>query len=293
MSNKQFIGIGELLFDVFPSGRRIGGAPVNCAYHVAQLGVPSIAVSALGNDELGDEIAAIMKEKHIDGFVPRVAEPTGTVQVELDAAGVPTFTITENVAWDKIPSDPRLAELAKNCCAVCFGTLAQRDPVSRKAIHYLLDCIPADEKPLVVYDVNLRQHYYDKTTVEASLRKCNVLKINEDEHVILAKMLGFDSGNLEAGCRTLMKEYGLDIVILTCGASCSHVFWEEGHSKVNTPKVEVIDTVGAGDAFTAAFCASLLKGKSIPEAHRKAVEVSAFTCTCSGAMPVLPESIKA
>lgn len=105
--NKVFIGIGELLFDVFPSGRRIGGAPVNCAYHVAQLGVPSMAVSALGNDELGDEIAAIMKEKQIDGFVPRVAEPTGTVQVALDANGVPTFTITENVAWDKIPADPK------------------------------------------------------------------------------------------------------------------------------------------------------------------------------------------
>ena len=290
--NRVFVGIGELLFDVFPSGRRIGGAPVNCAYHVAQLGVPSVAVSALGKDELGDEIVRIMDEKHISGFVPRVDAPTGTVQVELDAKGVPTFTITENVAWDKIPSDPKLAELAKNCCAVCFGTLAQRDPVSRKAIHMLLDAIPEGSDALVVYDVNLRQHYYDKNTIEASLCKCNVLKINEDEHVILAGMLGFNSKDIEKGCRDMMAKYGLDIVILTCGASCSHVFWNGGHSLLDTPKVEVVDKVGAGDAFTAAFCASLLKGKSIPEAHKKAVEVSAYTCTCSGAMPVLPETLK-
>ena len=290
--NKVFVGIGELLFDVFPSGRRIGGAPVNCAYHVAQLGVPSVAVSALGKDELGDEIVHIMEEKHISGFVPRVDAPTGTVQVELDANGVPTFTITENVAWDKIPSDPKLVELAKNCCAVCFGTLAQRDPVSRKAIHMLLDAIPEGSDALIVYDVNLRQHYYDKDTIEASLRKCNILKINEDEHVILSRMLGFNSKDLERGCRDMMAKYGLDIVILTCGASCSHVFWNSGHSLLDTPKVEVVDTVGAGDAFTAAFCASLLKGKGIPEAHRKAVDVSAFTCTCSGAMPVLPETLK-
>lgn len=290
--NRVFAGIGELLFDVFPSGRRIGGAPVNCAYHVAQLGVPSVAVSALGKDELGDEIVRIMQEKHISGFIPRVDAPTGTVQVELDANGVPTFTITENVAWDKIPSDPKLAELAKNCCAVCFGTLAQRDPVSRKAIHMLLDAIPKGSDALVVYDVNLRQHYYDKGTIEASLRKCNVLKINEDEHVILAEMLGFNSKDVEKGCRDMMAKYGLDIVILTCGASCSHVFWNGGHSLLDTPKVDVVDTVGAGDAFTAAFCAFLLKGKSIPEAHKKAVEVSAFTCTCSGAMPVLPETLK-
>lgn len=290
--NKVFVGIGELLFDVFPSGRRIGGAPVNCAYHVAQLGVPSVAVSALGKDELGDEIVHIMEEKHISGFVPRVDAPTGTVQVELDANGVPTFTITENVAWDKIPSDPKLVELAKNCCAVCFGTLAQRDPVSRKAIHMLLDSIPEGSDALIVYDVNLRQHYYDKDTIEASLRKCNILKINEDEHVILSRMLGFNSKDPERGCRDMMAKYGLDIVILTCGASCSHVFWNSGHSLLDTPKVEVVDTVGAGDAFTAAFCASLLKGKGIPEAHRKAVDVSAFTCTCSGAMPVLPETLK-
>lgn len=290
--NKVFVGIGELLFDVFPSGRRIGGAPVNCAYHVAQLGVPSVAVSALGKDELGDEIVHIMEEKHISGLVPRVDAPTGTVQVELDANGVPTFTITENVAWDKIPSDPKLVELAKNCCAVCFGTLAQRDPVSRKAIHMLLDAIPEGSDALIVYDVNLRQHYYDKDTIEASLRKCNILKINEDEHVILSGMLGFNSTDHERGCRDMMAKYGLDIVILTCGASCSHVFWNSGHSLLDTPKVEVVDTVGAGDAFTAAFCASLLKGKGIPEAHRKAVDVSAFTCTCSGAMPVLPETLK-
>lgn len=279
------IGIGELLFDMFPTGKKLGGAPVNFAYHVAQQGVRSLAISAIGNDALGDEIVSIMDQKKIEGFVPRVDAPTGTVKVDLDAAGVPNFTITRDVAWDKIPSDPFLKEAAKDCVAVCFGSLAQRDEVSRAAINMLVDAIPAENSPLVIFDINLRQKFYSKELIEASLEKSNILKINDDEYRIVAEMFGLDSGDFESGSRKLIADYSLQMLILTCGEKGSYIFWEGGSSFEATPKVKVVDTVGAGDSFTAAFCASILKGMSIQESHKKAVEVSAYVCTQSGAMP--------
>ncbi|MBQ8272083.1 MAG: carbohydrate kinase [Tidjanibacter sp.] len=285
--------MGELLFDVFPTGKKIGGAPVNFAYHVGQLGIESLAISAVGNDELGREIINILREKRINNIVPIVAEPTGTVQVTLDDKGVPSYEICEGVAWDNIPCNKELVEVAKNCCAFCFGSLAQRSEQSRNAINLFLDSMESGDKTLRIFDINLRQAFYSREIIEESLAKSNVLKINDEEFCIVGKMLGYDVEDFERGSRYMMERYGLRMVILTCGEKGSHIFHKDGSSFLPTPKVKIADTVGAGDSFTAAFVASLLGGKTIEEAHRKAVEVAAYVCTQSGAMPIIPEELKA
>lgn len=292
-TKKIVVGMGELLFDVFPTGKKIGGAPVNFAYHVGQLGIESLAISAVGNDELGREIMDILQEKRINNIVPLVAEPTGTVQVTLDEKGVPSYEICEGVAWDNIPCNKELVEVAKSCCAFCFGSLAQRAEQSRNAINLFLDSMDSGDDALRIFDINLRQAFYSREIIEESLKKSNVLKINDDEFRTVGNMLGYDGEDFERGSRLLMEHYGLKMVILTCGEIGSHIFYEGGSSFLPTPKVEIADTVGAGDSFTAAFVASLLSGKSIEESHRKAVEVSAYVCTQSGAMPIIPEELKA
>ena len=292
-NKKLVVGMGELLFYVFPTGKKIGGAPVNFAYHVGQLGIESLAISTVGNDELGREIINILREKRINNIVPIVAEPTGTVQVTLDDKGVPSYEICEGVAWDNIPCNKEIVEAAKRCCAFCFGSLAQRSEQSRNAINLFLDSMDSGDDALRIFDINLRQAFYSREIIEESLKKSNVLKINDDEFRTVGNMLGYDGEDFERGSRLLMERYGLKMVILTCGEIGSHIFYEGGSSFLPTPKVEIADTVGAGDSFTAAFVASLLSGKSIEESHRKAVEVSAYVCTQSGAMPIIPEELKA
>lgn len=285
----KVIGIGELLFDVFPTGKKLGGAPVNFAYHVQQLGLESLAVSAIGKDGLGDEIISLLKDKGINGCIPRVDAPTGTVRVELDAAGVPTFTIMENVAWDMIPYSEKLAKEVSECSAICFGSLAQRSAISHSTIKRLVECAPKDA--LIIFDINLRQHFYSKDLIEESLRTCNVLKLNETEFEIVMKLLDGGNLNYEQGSAWIMEKYDIRTIILTCGTEGSYIFEKDITSFEPTPKGEVADTVGAGDSFTAAFCAYILKGKSVKEAHCKAVEVAAYVCTQTGAMPTLPKTM--
>lgn len=293
MENRLIAGLGELLYDVFPSGvKQIGGAPVNFAYHLRQMGFDTVAVSAVGKDALGDGIMDFLKEHHLKNMVARVDYPTGTVQVELDGEGVPHFTICEGVAWDYIPLSPELLELARKCSVLCFGTLAQRSRTSFETVNAFIDAMPVSDDALRIYDINLRQHYYSKELIENSLRKSNVLKINDDEFRVLSTMLGYDDSRFDCGCRGLMARYGLGTVILTCGAEGSYIFTEDDESFLPTPHVDVVDTVGAGDSFTAAFTASILRGRSIHEAHRRAVDVAAYVCTQSGAMPVLPDCLK-
>ena len=277
--NSIIVGMGEALWDVLPEGKKIGGAPANFAYHVSQFGFDSRVVSAVGNDELGDEILEIFREKQLKHQLERVNYPTGTVQVTLDNGGVPCYDIKEGVAWDNIPFTDDLKRLALSTRAVCFGSLAQRDEVSRATINRFLDTMPDMEGQLKIFDINLRQNFYTKEVLRESFRKCNVLKINDEELIIISRMFGYPGIDLQ-------------MLILTCGTNGSYVFTPGTVSFQETPKVPVADTVGAGDSFTAAFCSSVLKGKSIPEAHRLAVEVSAYVCTQSGAMPVLPEALR-
>lgn len=291
MENTIVVGMGEALWDVLPEGKKIGGAPANFAYHVSQFGLNSRVVSAVGDDKLGMEILDNFREKKLNTMVEIVPYPTGTVQVELDDEGVPCYDIKEGVAWDNIPYTPALEDLAKHTTAVCFGSLAQRSVVSRETINRFLDTMPA-ENTLKIFDINLRQGFYSKEILCNSFRKCNVLKINDEELVTVSRMFGYPGIDLQDKCWILLAKYNLKMLILTCGVNGSYVFTPGEVSFVETPKVEVADTVGAGDSFTAAFVASILSGLSIADAHKLAVETSAYVCTQNGAMPVLPQSLK-
>lgn len=290
--NSKIVGMGEALWDMLPDGKKIGGAPANFAYHMSQLGFDSCVVSAIGNDPSGDEIVEVFRAKNLNHQLERVDFPTGIVLVTLDAEGVPCYEIKEGVAWDNIPFTDSLQELALATRAVCFGSLAQRSAVSRETINRFLDAMPDGEGQYKIFDINLRQHFYTKEIIEDSFRKCNILKINDDELVVVAQLFGYPVIDFQETCRMLIEQYNLRMLILTCGTNGSYAFAPGEISFFETPKVVIADTVGAGDSFTAAFCASILKGRSIREAHKFAVDVSAYICTQSGAMPQLPEILK-
>lgn len=273
---KYVVGIGEALWDVLPTEKKLGGAPANFAYHAGRMGYNAIAISALGQDALGDEILEQLGEKKLEYLMPRVDYPTGTVQVTVDDKGIPSYEIKQQVAWDYIPYTPEMEAIARECKAVCFGSLAQRGEESRNTITRFLDTV--NEDCLKIFDINLRQNFYSREIIEESLRRCNILKINDEELEIIVPMLGKDK-------HQLIADYNLSMLVLTCGTEGSYIITPNEESFLPTPKVDVVDTVGAGDSFTGAFVASLLSGKSIREAHQKAVEVSAFVCTQAGAMP--------
>ena len=286
---RYIVGLGEALWDVLPEGKKLGGAPANFAYHAGQFGLDSIAISALGEDALAEETIDALKEHNLNYLMPRVPYPTGTVQVTLTGDGIPTYDIKENVAWDNIPFNDEMEEIARSARAVCFGSLAQRNIVSRENIRKFLDATPED--CLKICDINLRQQFYSKEILEDSFCICDILKINDEELVVIERMFNLGGLDLEKQCHYLIDTYKLNILVLTCGTNGSYVFTADKKSFQPTPKVKVADTVGAGDSFTGSFCAAVLKGKPIEEAHKLAVEVSAYICTQNGAMPILPESI--
>jgi len=285
---KRFVvGLGEVLWDVLPEGKKLGGAPANFAYHAGQfLGMDNtIAISALGNDPLAEETIEALKEHQLNYLLPRVPYPTGTVQVTLDGQGIPSYEIKEDVAWDNIPFNNDIADIARNCQAVCFGSLAQRNSVSRTTIHQFLDATPSN--CLKIFDINLRQHFYTKEIIQDSIRHCNILKINDEELELVGQLFGYPDLDFENKCWLILGKYNLDMLVLTCGTNGSYVFTPGSVSFQPTPKVQVADTVGAGDSFTGSFVASILKGKTVAEAHSIAVQVSAYVCTQNGAMPSL------
>lgn len=298
---KYVVGIGEALFDCLPEGRKLGGAPANFAYHVSQFGLDGCAISAIGDDELGEEIVETFERVNLNHILPKVEQPTGTVKVTLDSKGVPQYDICLGVAWDNIPLTAEMLDVARQTEAICFGSLAQRSEVSRRTIHAFLDAAPQDA--LRVFDINLRQSWFTAEVIAESLNRANVLKINDEELDVVAtmllgvptvpgKLIAEDADKTRAVCRDLIAKYDLRMLILTCGAIGSYVFTADSESYVQTPKVKVADTIGAGDSFTATFVAQILLGKSIRQAHEKAVAVSAFVCTQNGAMPVLPDELK-
>lgn len=278
----KIIGLGEILWDMLPTGKQLGGAPANFAYHVCRLGGNGWAVSAISDDELGREIKNTLSTKKLNTILEEVNEPTGTVQVTLNAAGVPTYDITEGVAWDHIPFTERIGNLAKETSAVCFGTLAQRSPESRATIHKFIESMPAGS--LKVFDINLRQKYYDEKIISDSLRLADILKINDEELEIVSRMLCL-TGTSEERCRAISREFNLKFVILTMGGDGSKVILEDRVHLSKPGKINIVDTVGAGDSFTAAFMLAYLRGESIEKAHTLATEVSSYVCTKAGAMP--------
>ncbi len=279
------VGVGEALWDVLPDGKQIGGAPANFAFHASHLGFEGWAVSAVGSDALGDEIVETLSAKGVKTLIQRTSQPTGTVQVTLSGEGIPHYEICQDVAWDNINYTAEVDSLAQKALCVVFGSLAQRQEPSRTTIHRFVERIAEREDTMRIFDINLRQKFYNKEMLEGSLKLCNILKINDEELVVFCSMFAIEGATLEERCRKIMADYSLDMLILTCGDVESYIFHQGGTSRIATPRVEVADTVGAGDSFTATFASSMLSGESVERAHTLAVKVAAFVCTQKGAMP--------
>lgn len=286
MKKPKIVGIGELLWDVLPGGRRMGGAPVNFAFYAREGGADAHVVSAVGTDESGTELLDRISRLGIDtSAVERNDHPTSTVEVTLDGAGVPTYRIREEVAWDYIVQTPATDAAVAGADAICWGTLAQRNAVSRASIGEIIAAAP--EGCLRLFDINLRLDYYDETVIRQSLEAADILKLNEDELPVVARY--FSLGNdPEQAIRQLLKRFALRYVVFTEGSRGSRITAADGEtSYMETPRVKVADTVGAGDAFTAAFAVSLLNRLPLTACHRRAVEVAAFVCTQHGAIAPL------
>lgn len=279
-------GLGEVLFDVYPSGPKIGGAPANFAYHCQQNGLKAMAISSVGKDKLGFMARDLLACRFLPALLLENDKPTGAVNIELSPDGVPSYTFLEDTAYDNIPTTELLLETASTLDMVCFGSLAQRNCISHQTIMNVLDAMPKDS--LKIFDVNLRRSYYSKEIIDESLKRSQIFKCNEDELPILCAIANLKEKSSSAYNHYLIDQ-GIDCFIFTEGAVQSTVYLNNEISVIKTPVVEnVVDTVGAGDSFTATLISQLMKGRSLREAHHKAVNLSAYVCTQKGAMPDVP-----
>lgn len=282
------VGIGELLWDRLPSGKRVGGAPANVVYHASCLGAEGYAVSAVGKDKLGDELLEAISETTLHTAIERVDYPTGSVHVTLNY-GIPEYNIVENVAWDYIPLTDNALTLVKKADAICYGTLASRNDVSHNTIITLLK--HANPSSLRLFDVNLRAAYYSKQLITELINYANIFKVNSDEAVVLKSMLDVDISDDDL-CRMFLEKHNLKYLIYTNSSLSSSIYTADAVSTLKTPPVRVNDTIGAGDAFSGAFVYYTLSGLSLEDAHHMAVNISAFVCTQSGAWPKYPETMQ-
>ncbi len=275
-------GVGEVLWDMLPDSRQCGGAPANVIFHAARLGARGAVVSAVGKDADGDDLLSFLEGKGIDcSLVARSALPTGTVTVSL-ADGIPSYTIHRPAAWDAIPYTDALDALVPRLSAVVFGSLAQRDARSRETIFRILR--HPGLKALKLFDINLRQDFYDRDTIRDSLDAADVLKLNDEECAVLARLFSIP-GDMGSVVRELAARHGLSHVILTLGAKGSALY--DGESVTDYPVApceRIVDTVGCGDAFLAAWCVSFLRGEGADAAMRRATELSAYVAGHRGAM---------
>lgn len=281
------VGLGEILWDLLPDGRRLGGAPANFAYHCHALGADSFVVSAVGDDKDGTAIFNSLTELGIQtAYLQKVQDyPTGTVSIVLDRNGHADYTIHSPVAWDTIQWSESLALLAPKCDAVCFGSLSQRNPVSRETIQQFLES--TGHRCLRVFDINIRQDYATEETVLTSLEYANILKLNDEELPVVASMLGIGETDEANVITQLLSKYDLNCVMLTKGPAGSTLYTHDEVSFCESGEVSVVDTVGAGDSFTAAAIMGFLRGQSLKEMHQRASKIADFVCTRSGATPVL------
>jgi fructokinase len=278
------IGIGEVLWDLLPTGKLVGGAPSNFAYHTQQQGASSCIVSAVGNDSNGNEIKeALLKKNLTTDYIQTVDYPTGTVDVNLNSSGEPSYSINENVAWDYISLPKNIDKQIKHTAILCFGSLAQRNAYTRNSIKKIIQKVNDD--CLIVFDINIRQSYYNKEIIQESLAFCNVLKLNVDELAILRSLLNLKGLDDKVVIEKIMKQYNLKLVALTYGSKGSVLMTPNNVSQLKTPKINVLDTIGAGDSFTATMAMEFVKGKSLDKVHQRAIEVSSFVCQSNGAMP--------
>ncbi|MGZ4964259.1 MAG: carbohydrate kinase family protein [Limisphaerales bacterium] len=285
------VGIGEVLWDLLPAGAQLGGAPTNFAWHAHALGARSQIISRVGADDRGDEIRRRLVQMGLaDKFVQMDSlHPTGTVSVELSTNGSAEYVIHEDVAWDHIAVTTQALDLVRAADAVCFGSLAQREPVSRESIQTLVSAARAEAWR--IFDINLRQHYFSREVIEASLKLANVLKLNDAELPIVSKLFGA-AGDVKSQIEFFAKRFGLRVVALTRGGEGSLLFQEGRWSEQGAVKVEVKDTIGAGDSFTAALCLGLLRGLDLDRINAAAIQIAGFVCGDAGATPVLPEHLR-
>lgn len=285
-------GIGEVLWDVFPDAAHFGGAPANFACHAASLGADSWIVSAVGADDLGERALSALRTRGVEcGHVSRdIRRGTGQVRVTLNAARHASYEFAPDTAWDHLPWSDELAMLAARCDAVCFGTLGQRSPVSRETIRRFLAATPRGT--LRVFDVNLRQRFYDREMIEASLRMASALKLNDEELPIVAELCGIRATAPREMLIEVMNRHELRFAALTCGARGSLLVAANEDDECPAPDTPILDTVGAGDAFTAALVTGFLSGLPLGEVNRHANAVASFVCSKNGANPPLPDSLR-
>jgi fructokinase len=282
-------GIGETLWDVYPDAARFGGAPANFACHSAALGAESWMASAVGVDELGDRALDTLKSAGVqcDGIVRHREHDTGQVLVAIDSSGQASYRFAEDSAWDHLQWSAALEVLAKQCDAVCFGTLGQRSPISRATIQCFVSATPYGA--LRMFDVNLRQGFFDRETIHNSLQIASAVKLNEDELPKVAELCQIAAPTPRQLLRQLAERYDLRLAALTCGADGALLIAGDEESACPAVPARVVDTVGAGDAFTATLVADFLRALPLDEVNRHANAVASFVCSQPGAVMKLPD----
>jgi fructokinase len=291
--NSNIIGVGEVLWDLLLTGPQLGGAPANFSYHAHALGAQAQVITRVGKDDHGREIIRRFHEMGLPETGVQVDEtvPTGTAKVALSGDGLAHFTIKENVAWDFIAVTDEAVAVSRRAAAICFGSLAQRCEASRNTIQYLVAATPPDA--LRVFDINMRQQFYSRDVVEKSFRLANVLKLNDDELPRLADMFSL-TGSTKDQIGQLAHTFGLRLVALTRGPNGSLLYQKDNDnndvrwSDCPSRPVKVVDTVGAGDSFTAAMVMGLLRKMDLDEINTIANEVARYVCSQPGATPALP-----
>jgi fructokinase len=289
--NPRIIGIGELLWDMLPTGARMGGAPANFTCHAKALGADAAIISRVGSDSLGAGLIAKLHSLGVstEGISEDPVNATGTVLVQLGQDGQPHFEITRGVAWDHLVATPDMLRMVRSADAICFGSLGQRSASSRAAIRKLVAATSADA--LRVFDVNLREEFFTSEILDDSLALATVCKLSDAELPVIAEMLGL-KGDVGSRLEELRRRYDLRLVVYTRGADGSLI--HDGHEWCDQPGLpaKVRDTIGAGDSFTCAVVMGLLQGWSLEKVSRAANEIAAHVCSCDGAVPELPQSLR-
>lgn len=291
MAKLTIAGIGELLWDVLPDNEVIGGAPVNFAYHVTALGARGIPVSTIGRDPRGEKALTELQGRGVDIAAISISDEfvTGYVTATVDAEGKASYSFPDEVAWDHLLVNDYAENLRSVLDAVCFGSLAQRSEHSRRAIHGFLDMLRRET--VKVFDVNLRQGFYSRQVIESSLRRTDILKLNEEELPVVARLLELQ-GPGDEWLPALIKRYRLEMAILSRGECGSLLMTPENFSEHSGIVTHVEDTIGAGDAFTAAATIGYLRGMTLDDINEQANIIGAYVCSQQGGMPHVPESMK-
>lgn len=284
------VGLGEVLWDLLPSGRQLGGAPANFAYGSHLLGDRALIASRIGRDELGQEIRRRLLGSGMSDESLQVDStyPTGTVSVEVDAEGRPNFDIRYPAAWDFLEWNQGWSSLAQSADAVCFGSLAQRSDIARATILNFID--QTRPEALRIFDVNFRQSSYSRAIVTDSIERAKIVKLSQEELPRVAELLTIPVNHDREFATTLIRRFDLNLVCITRGAQGSLLASPTHFDEHPGFRVEVKDTVGSGDAFTAGLVHEYLQAGSLARMNQTANQMGAWVASCSGAMPRPPEA---